>query len=206
MNEKKSEQDLQIIKKPEGEAAAEGEKAAAQPEKPRKNVKKEVREWVVSIAVALIAVILIRTFLFTVIKVEGPSMNDTLWEGDRLIVTIADMKINGPQRFDVVITHFPDSDKRYVKRVIALPGETLEIRDGVTYIDGEPLDEPFVTHPSTSDFGPYTVPEGQYMVLGDNRSNSHDSRADDVGPVDEDMIIGKVRFIMWPFSHFGVVE
>ena len=113
MNEKKSEQDLQIIKKPEGEA--EGEKPAAQPEKPRKNVKKEVREWVVSIAVALIAVILIRTFLFTVIKVEGPSMNDTLWEGDRLIVTIADMKINGPQRFDVVITHFPDSDKRYVK-------------------------------------------------------------------------------------------
>ena len=199
MNEKKSEQDLQIIKRPEGEA--EGEKPAAQPEKPRKNVKSELREWVVSNAV-----ILIRTFLFTVIKVEGPSMNDTLWEGDRLIVTIADMKINGPQRFDVVITHFPDSDKRYVKRVIALPGETLEIRDGVTYIDGEPLDEPFVTHPSTSDFGPYTVPEGQYMVLGDNRSNSHDSRADDVGPVDEDMIIGKVRFIMWPFSHFGVVE
>lgn len=204
MNEKKNEQDLQIIKKPEG--APEEEAQMDEPKKPKTNVKKEVREWVVSIAVALIAVLIIRTFLFTVIKVEGPSMNDTLWENDRLIVTIADMKINGPQRFDVVITHFPDSDKRYVKRVIALPGETLEIRNGVTYINGEALDEPFVTHPSTSDFGPYTVPEGQYMVLGDNRSNSHDSRADDVGPVDKDMIIGKVRFIMWPFSRIGVVE
>lgn len=202
MNEKKNEQDLQIIKKPEGEQAAD----AAQPEKPKTNVKKEVRDWVVSIAVALLAVLLIRTFLFTVIKVEGPSMNDTLWQGDRLIVTIADMKIMGPQRFDVVITHFPNSEKRYVKRVIALPGETLEIRDGVTYIDGQPLEELFVTHRSTGDFGPYTVPEGQYMVLGDNRSNSHDSRSDDVGPVDKDMIIGKVRFIMWPFDRIGTVD
>ena len=163
-------------------------------------------EWVGAAIFSLTLVALVFAFLFRIVGVVGSSMVPTLHEGDRLIVTIADMKINGPQRFDVVITHFPDSDKRYVKRVIALPGETLEIRDGVTYIDGEPLDEPFVTHPSTSDFGPYTVPEGQYMVLGDNRSNSHDSRADDVGPVDEDMIIGKVRFIMWPFSHFGVVE
>lgn len=106
----------------------------------------------------------------------------------------------------MVITHFPDSKDRYVKRVIGLPGETLEIRDGVTYIDGEPLDEPFVTHKATRDYGPYVIPEDCYMVLGDNRADSHDSRYDDVGPLEKDMLIGKVQFIMWPPAHIGRVE
>jgi len=166
-------------------------------------------------------VIIVRMFLFTVIRVDGPSMQDTLINGDRLIVTIADMKIAGPKRGDIAICHFPGDQPtgnlfekawgaifrdRYVKRVIGMPGETVEIRGGVTYINGEALDEPYVVHPTRKEYGPIIVPEGHYLVMGDNRDNSHDSRYDDVGPLSRDMMLGKVRLIMWPPSHAGVVE
>ena len=95
-------------------------------------VKKEIREWLLSLVVAVVVVTLIRSFLFTIIRVDGPSMSDTLLDGDKLFVTIADMKIIGPQRFDVVICKYPQRRDHYVKRVIGLPGETLEVRKSVS--------------------------------------------------------------------------
>ena len=174
-----------------------------------KKAKKEIREWIVSLVVALVIVLLIRTFLFTVISVDGPSMQDTLYTGDRLIVTIIDVKMNGLNRFDISVVHFPNSDARYVKRVIGLPGETLEVRDGVTLIDGEPLDEPFLMEARTrkyrtSNFGPVEIPEGHYFLMGDNRDDSNDSRR--VGTVPEEKVIGRARYIMWPFERVGAVD
>ena len=172
--------------------------------------KKEIREWIVSLAGAVIVVLLIRTFLFTIIKVDGPSMSDTLLNGDKLFVTVADMRLHGPERFDVVICKYPNRKDNYVKRVIGLPGETIEVKQGVLYIDGEALEEPFLSKErtqrfdkSSNNFGPIVIGEGEYFVMGDNRDNSNDSR--NVGMITEEMIVGRVRQIIWPLNRFGTV-
>ena len=172
--------------------------------------KKDAREWVVSIVTALLAVLIIRSFLFTIIRVDGPSMTDTLQHNDRLFVTVLDMKLHGPDRFDVVITHYDDTRKEYVKRVIGLPGDTLEVKSGVLYVNGEAYEEPFLSPDRIVnyslpqyDFGPIEVPEGSYFVMGDNRDNSRDSRR--VGFLSEDKIVGKVRYIIWPLDRIGSV-
>ena len=172
--------------------------------------KKDAREWVVSIVTALIAVLIIRSFLFTIIRVDGSSMTDTLQHNDRLFVTVLDMKLHGPDRFDVVITHYDDTRKEYVKRIIGLPGDTLEVRSGVLYVNGEAYEEPFLSPERIVnyslpqyDFGPIEVPEGSYFVMGDNRDNSRDSRR--VGFLSEDRIVGKVRYIIWPLNRIGSV-
>ena len=172
--------------------------------------KKDAREWVVSIVTALLAVLIIRSFLFTIIRVDGSSMTDTLQHNDRLFVTVLDMKLHGPDRFDVVITHYDDTRKEYVKRVIGLPGDTLEVKSGVLYVNGEAYDEPFLSPERIVnyslpqyDFGPIEVPEGSYFVMGDNRDNSRDSRR--VGFLSEDKIVGKVRYIIWPLNRIGSV-
>lgn len=175
-------------------------------QKKKLNVKKEIREWVVSLAVALIAVFLIRSFLFTVIRVDGESMLETLQNGERLIATILDVKLGGVQRGDVVICHYPNRSEYFVKRVVGMEGDTIEIRDGITYLNGEALDEPFVAHPTTKYYGPYQVPEGCVFVMGDNRANSNDSRYEDVGYLGEDMIVGRVRCVVWPLSAVRCVE
>ena len=172
--------------------------------------KKDAREWVVSIVTALLAVLIIRSFFFTIIRVDGTSMTDTLQNNDRLFVTVLDMKLHGPDRFDVVITHYDDTRKEYVKRVIGLPGDTLEVKSGVLYVNGEAYEEPFLSPDrivnyslSQYDFGPIEVPEGSYFVMGDNRDNSRDSRR--VGFLSEDKIVGKVRYIIWPLNRIGSV-
>ena len=172
--------------------------------------KKDAREWVVSIVTALLAVLIIRSFFFTIIRVDGTSMTDTLQNNDRLFVTVLDMKLHGPDRFDVVITHYDDTRKEYVKRVIGLPGDTLEVKSGVLYVNGEAYEEPFLSPDRIVnyslpqyDFGPIEVPEGSYFVMGDNRDNSRDSRR--VGFLSEDKIVGKVRYIIWPLNHIGSV-
>lgn len=171
---------------------------------------KEIREWVVSLAVSIIVVLLIRTYLFTIIRVDGPSMSDTLLDGDKLFVTVADMRANGPERFDVIICKYPNRNDQYVKRVIGLPGETLRVKNGVLYIDGEAIEEPFLSDARTvrfdkgsNNFGPIEIGEGEYFVMGDNRDDSNDSR--NVGVITEDMVIGKVRQIIWPLNRIGSV-
>ena len=168
--------------------------------------KKDARDWIVSLAAVVVIALLVRTFLFTMIRVDGESMRETLQDGDRLFVTVLDVKMHGVERGDVVICHYPNSNANYVKRVVALGGDTIEVRDGDTYLNGEKLEEDYIVHRSTADYGPLTVPEGTVFVMGDNRSNSRDSRSGSVGPLGENMIVGRVRFRWWPISAWGTVE
>ena len=178
-----------------------------EPQKKKKSTgwKKELREWVVSIAVALVAFVIIRSFLFTMIRVDGQSMIETLQHGDRLFVTVLDVKLGSVENEDVIICNYPGEGSTYlVKRVIAQPGETVEIKDGVTYVDGIAREEEYVDHEPWTYYGPYTVPEGKVFVMGDNRADSRDSR--NVGALDDDMIVGKVRCIWWPLNRIGLVD
>ena len=194
----------------------------------KKRVLKEIREWVVSLAIALVVVILLRAFLFTVIRVDGASMNPTLIDKERLFVTVLDVKLNGADRNDVVICKYPGrktehifgitTDTYFVKRVVAVPGDTVSRASNVTYVTygdtGETvaLDEKYANRYAGYDYE-YTLGEDEYFVVGDNRANSHDSRDwndsnpdNDVGPITEDMLVGKVRCVFWPLSAIRGVK
>ena len=192
--------------------------AVPAPGKPKKDWKKELREWIVSLAVAALIALVVRSFLFTLIRVDGDSMYRTLNNGERLFVTVADMKLFGPERGDVVICHYPNRGRTYfVKRVVGVPGDQVERVNGVTYVtytdaNGETVREAMdgnrsVYYPegSPTDYEPYTLGEDEFFVVGDNRYNSHDSRdwkdfddSQDVGPISCDMIIGQAQYVIWP--------
>lgn len=114
-----------------------------------------------------------------------------------------------PERYDIIIFYYPDDEtQRFIKRVIGLPGETVEIRDGKVYIDGAdvPLRDDFCPETPTGDFGPYRVPENSYFVLGDNREISRDSRYWENPYVNRDKIIGQAGFRYWPLKNMGWIE
>ena len=189
------------------EADQTAPQAAPGQEKKKNSVQKEIFEWIKAIAIALIVVFLIRKFLFTMIRVDGSSMLETLQDGDRVAATIIDMKMYGPQRGNIVICTYPGQDHLCIKRVIGLPGDTLQIVRGVTYLNGEVYEEPYVTHPKTNDFyGPVTLGEDEYFVMGDNRAVSHDSRSSDVGPLSAAAIEGNARLRLWPLDTIGTLD
>ena len=149
------------------------------------------------IAAVLLVCALLRLFVFHLVRIEGGSMEDTLSSGEIALVTGFDYRFGGtPARGDVVECRFPGRVDTYVKRVIGLPGETVEIRGGKTYIDSAALDEPYVFS-IAEDFS-ISLGENEYLVLGDNRAESYDSRAEDMGPIGAEDMLGRVRLSVWP--------
>ena len=175
------------------------ETSSGKKEKPKKTAKQEIIEWVVTLAVALVVAVVVRTFIFEPVRVDGNSMYPTLKHGEIMIVSKLDYTFGGdPERFDVVICHYPNRGKtNFVKRVVGLPGDTVEIRDGYLIVNGVIYAEKFLHERPVDDFGPVTVPEGQYFVMGDNRNNSNDSRRSEVGMLERDYIMGKVSAVLW---------
>ena len=186
----------------------------------KKPFKQELCEWGATIVIALIIAFFCRTFVFEPVRVDGDSMYPTLHHGEFMYVSKLDygtsfigipftgigtyITLGGePERFDVVVCNYPgrtnDQGGRlnFVKRVVGLPGDTIEIRDGYLLVNGVKYPEKFLHERMTRDFGPYTVPEGHYFLLGDNRNNSNDSRNSAVGAVPRDMIVGKVEGVIW---------
>lgn len=142
--------------------------------------------------------LLARLFVFHIVRIEGASMVDTLRSGDIALVTRFDYRFGGaPERGDVVECSFPGRSGVYIKRVIGLPGERVEISGGRTYIDGVALSEPYATGPA-EDYSARLGPD-EYLVLGDNRAESYDSRAEDMGFLHRENLLGRVRFALWPF-------
>ena len=163
------------------------------------SARSEVMEWAKLLIGAILLALVLRSFVFTFVIVDGPSMQDLLYTDDFMLVSRLHYSLGTPQRGDVAMCHFPGSEANYVKRVIGLPGETIECRDKVTYINGQPLAEPYLTRENSWDFGPIDIPEGQYFMLGDNRLDSHDSRR--VGPLPKDMLVGRAMFVIWPLNR-----
>jgi signal peptidase I len=136
--------------------------------------------------------------------VDGSSMEPNLHTGQFLIVDRLTYRFSEPERGDIIVFEYPDlPEKDYIKRIIGLPGEEVSIHDNVVYVNGRPLDEPYIRTP-TSYTGTWTVGPDQYFVLGDNRNNSSDSH--DWGMLDRELIVGKAWLSYWPISEWGLVD
>lgn len=173
------------------------------------NKNNEIWEWVKILVIAAFFAFIIRHFVFTPIIVDGESMMPTLEDRDRMIVNKLSYVIGKPERFDIIVFH-ATKDKDYIKRVIGLPGETVEYRDDTLYINGEAIEEPFLEHNKANLLSGFetltepfkvTVPEGHLFVMGDNRRFSKDSRH--IGPIPMEAVLGKTSFIYWPLEDFG---
>lgn len=159
------------------------------------------------------AVWLVITFVGQRTEVEGASMENTLHNGDNLIVDKLSYRFHDPERFDIIVFPFQFQDNTYyIKRIIGLPGETVQIMDdGSIYINGEKLEENYgmeVIKPETIGRAaePIELGDDEYFVMGDNRNNSSDSRTDMVGNITRENIIGKAWLRIWPVSYFGVLQ
>ncbi len=163
--------------------------------------------WLRDIVISAAVSILIITFLYQPVRVEGTSMLPRLEDHDRLFINKFVYRISSIHRGDVVVFHYPrDPEKSYIKRVIALPGDRISIERGRVYVNGTILHESYVPeeYRDTRSLAEIVVPEDAYFMMGDHRSISSDSR--EFGPVDRDLIYGKAVFVYWPTKDAGVVE
>jgi signal peptidase I len=152
-------------------------------------------------ALVIVFVILIKVYVMEPIQVNMNSMEPTFEDRDLLILNKLSYKFQDIKRFDIVVVKY-DNPPFLVKRVIGLPGETLQYKDGILYINNEVVSEP-LEDIETEDFGPITIEENHYFIVGDNRENSLDSRTETFGSVEQNMIEGRTSLLIWPFNRFG---
>ena len=155
---------------------------------------------VIPYVIVVVLVLLFKRFFYAPIKVNGESMMKTLHDGDIMILDIIGYRVNGLKRFDIVVVN--EGDELIIKRVIGLPGEKVEYKDNQLYINGKKINDKYASE-VTEDFNE-TVPRGEYFVLGDNRTNSMDSRV--FGSFSKKDILGRTSIIIFPFGRIGVEE
>ncbi|WP_314355128.1 signal peptidase I [uncultured Granulicatella sp.] len=177
---------------------------------PKPTIWEELLSWITSFAISLVILALFLVFVGKPFTVSGQSMYPTLHDSDRMFMS----KLGDIKRFDIVVLQAPDQDKEYIKRVIGMPGDTIEVKDGKLYINGQVVDQPFINTELLmnktvyiDDFtlqeltGELKVPEGKYFVMGDNRGVSKDSRM--IGFIERSAIEGKAVFTIWPLNRIG---
>src|SRR5271155_4006011 len=163
-----------------------------------------LRLWLRDVLISVAASFLIITFLYQPVRVEGTSMLPQLRDQDRLFINKFVYRFEKISRGDIVVFHYPrDPEKSYIKRVIALPGDSLRIDSGRVYVNGERGDESYVprAYRDVRSMPEVVIPQNEYFVMGDHRSISSDSR--DFGPVDRNLIYGKAAFVYWPMDQAG---
>lgn len=178
--------------------------------KKRKSVLREFFNWIIYLAIVCAVVYLIVHFVGERTEVKGDSMYPALCDGDNLIVDKITYRFSDPKRFDIVVFPFRyQEDTFYIKRVIGLPGETVQIFEGEIYINGKKLADPYgqelISNPGLAS-EPITLGENEYFVLGDNRNNSTDSREPSVGKIDREQIVGRALMRIWPLNQMGLLK
>jgi len=164
-----------------------------------------LREFLETLLPAVLIAILINLFFAQATRVYGQSMEPNLHSNQRLVIEKVSYWFHGPRRGDIVVLKLPDRpDELLIKRVIGLPGERVEIRDGNIYIDGALLQEPYVVQKTPGVMGPTIVPPFHIFVLGDNRAASNDSRSFGMVPIKA--VIGRAWFSYWPLDAIGLVK
>jgi signal peptidase I len=177
-----------------------------------------VVEYAILALVAIGVALLVQAFLVKPYRIPSPSMEDTLLIGDRVLVDRLTWRFSEPERGDIVVFHPPYGGNVLIKRIIGMPGDELSLRDGQLYVNGQALDEPyirqtadgpvptepFVTGQAWALAEPYVVPEGSYFMMGDNRTNSGDSR--DFGPVRREQLVGQAFARYWPPARIGGID
>ncbi len=217
---------MQKEKKPASFWERRRERIARQKEKERnKTLAQKIWSWVWTILSAVIIAMLVRAFIAEPIRVDGYSMTNTLQDGEIVLATKYDYLLGQPQRNDIVICRYPgrvnekgaftvnvsaalalDTYTLFVKRLVALPGDTVQISGGHLYVNGEYVEDPEFMASVPYDYPLRTLGEDEYFVIGDNRRTSHDSRADDVGPISQDAIMGKVESVILPWGNRRTVK
>ena len=171
------------------------------------SLRPELRAWTRDLLLAIGLAMVIIIFLYQPVKVEGTSMAPLLSDQERIFINKFVYRFEPIARGDVVVFWYPlDRSKSFIKRVVGLPGETVEIRQGRVYVDGKRLQEPYLPprFSDTTTYGAVRVPDDEYFVMGDHRSSSNDSRV--FGPVASRYIYGKAVFAYWPMERFGVIS
>ncbi len=171
---------------------------------PSHSLRNEIRVWTRDLLIAIGLALVIIVFLYQPVKVEGTSMSPLLSDQERIFINKFVYHFEPIERGDVVVFWYPlDRSKSFIKRVVGLPGEKVEIRQGIVYVNGHAISEPYVPpqYEDISDFGPIRVPRNSYFVMGDHRISSNDSRV--FGPVASKYIYGRAVFAYWPMDHFG---
>ncbi|MFC0522211.1 signal peptidase I [Pontibacillus salicampi] len=170
------------------------------------HVRKEAWEWLKAIAIAFILAFVIRNFVFATSIVEGTSMDPTLEDGERVMYNKMIYMVGEPERGDIVIIQRPS--KNYVKRVVGLPGDTIQVKEHQLYVNGQRVKEDYLNQHAiqqTSDFPPRSIPEGHYFVMGDNRDISKDSR-NGLGLVKREEMIGRSELVIYPFEDWHMTR
>ncbi|MCQ2749182.1 MAG: signal peptidase I [Clostridia bacterium] len=172
---------------------------------------KSLIEWTVIIGLAFGISLLINKYVLETTQVVGESMSPFFVEGDRLLVNKMAYAFVGPKRGDIIVFDPEIDDKNFVKRVIALPGETIDIKDGHVFINEEILSENYLTGVNVQTFAsskklPYVLGNDEYFVMGDNRQVSYDSRAENIGTITKSKIKGKVFFMVYPFEKLSAID
>jgi signal peptidase I len=164
-----------------------------------------LREVAETVIPAVVIALVINLFLAQATQVLGQSMEPNLHSTQRVVVEKVTYRlVHGPRRGDIVVIDLPEQTDMLIKRVVGLPGETIEVRDGKVYIDGEQLDESWAIRPGGANYGPEAVPPLHVFVMGDNRGASNDSR--NFGPVTIESVVGHAWFSYWPPEYIGFVE
>lgn len=176
-----------------------------------KGAGREILEWFFTLASAILIALLVHTYIGQGYTVLGPSMQPTLYTGEKVVIGKLTYRLAEPQLGDIVVVKYPKSasnpegDNSYVKRVVGLSGDTLEVREGQLIRNGQVVDEPYIKEPMQWDYGAVTVPDGMVFVMGDNRNDSNDSRSSSVGPIPRDNVVGKAYCIYWPLNRISSV-
>lgn len=174
--------------------------------------KSQIREYAEALLVSVILAALIIVFVAQSFLVEGSSMEPSFHDGQRLMVEKVSYRFGEPKRGDVVVFRYPsDPRRKFIKRIIGVPGDEITIKNGFLHINGQRLEEDYINGPtygtySAPTFGPVLVPDGHYFVLGDNRRNSDDSRYPDVGFVPRKNLVGRALFVYWPLNQISWIS